>query len=68
LLLNRQRVDVCSQEERLALAVLEYSGEPVSADVRVNLKCVEIFEVLDDSGCCLLFAEGELGVRVEPFV
>ena len=68
LLLHGQRVDVSSQQQRLAFAIAEHGSQTVAADVRVDLERVEGFEVLDDGGCGFLFAEGELGVRVKPFI
>lgn len=68
LLLNRQRIDVSAQKQRLAVAILEHGGKSVAANMRVDLKRIEGLEVPDDSGGRFLFAEGELGMRVEPFV
>jgi hypothetical protein len=40
----------------------------MAADVGVDFKGVEGFKMLGDGCCGFLFAEGELGVRVEPFI
>jgi hypothetical protein len=68
LLLHRQRINVSAQKERLALAILEHSGEPVATDMGMDVESLEGFEVLDDSGGSFSFAERELGMGVEPFV
>jgi hypothetical protein len=52
-----QRVDIGTQQEGLAFAVLKHSCQPVTANVRVDLKSVEGLKVLDDGGCGLFFAE-----------
>ena len=68
LLLHRQGIDVSAQQEGLAVSVLQHRCEAMAADVRMDFKVVEGFKMPGDGCCGLLFAKGELGVRVEPFI
>lgn len=68
LLLYGQRVDVSAQQERLTVSILQHGCETMAANVRMDLKGVERFEMLDDGRCGLFFAKGKLGMRMEPLV
>lgn len=57
LLLYRQRIDIGAQQDGLAFAILKHGCQPMTANVRVDLKSVERLKVLDDGGCGLFFAE-----------
>ena len=68
LLLHGQGIDVSAQQESLAVSILQDRCEAMAADVRMDLKVVEGFKMLDNGCCGFLLAEGELRVRVEPFI
>ena len=68
LLLHGQGIDISAQQEGLAVSVLQHRCEAMAADMWMDLKVIERFNMLDNGCCGFLFAEGKLRVRVQPFI